>query len=179
MKLEAMLTADKTIRAPVAGRVAEILVAVGENVGATDVVMTLTHGSEGIEAIAFLRPDQARRVEIGMPAHVVPSSVKKAEFSAIRGTVISVSRAPISKAYANSFLRNEELAERMTSGGERYLARIKLAEDTKSASGFRWWSGTGPQFPIKIGTLASVEIVLNKRAPVTLVVPALRDLLGL
>ena len=140
--------------------------------------MTLVHGGAGFEVIAFLKPDLARRVEIGMPAQVVPASVSKAEFGAIRGTVSSVSSAPVSKSDANNLLRDEQLAERMTSGGETYLARIGLAEDTTSASGFKWWSGGGPQFRIKAGTLAGVEIVLMERAPVTFVVPALRQLLG-
>lgn len=177
-KLETMRTIDNTIRAPGAGRVEEIRVVLGQNVSATTVIMTLVHGGAGFEVIAFLKPDLARRVEIGMPAQVVPASVSKAEFGAIRGTVSSVSSAPVSKSDANNLLRDEQLAERMTSGGETYLARIGLAEDTTSASGFKWWSGGGPQFRIKAGTLAGVEIVLMERAPVTFVVPALRQLLG-
>ncbi len=176
--LEAKRKIDRTVRAPVAGRIAEIRIALGENVVATDVIMTLRHGGPGKELIAFLKPDQARRVKIGMAARVVPSSVNKAEFGAIRGTVSSVSHAPVSRAYADSFLRNEQLAERMTSDGATYLAWINLVEDPKSASGFKWWSGDGPNFAVKSGTLAQVEIILEKRAPVTLVVPALRELLG-
>ena len=85
---------------------------------------------------------------------------------------------PTSKGYADVFLLNEQLAESMDSGGKTYLARINLAEDTNSVSGFKWWFGGGPQFRVNAGTFAEVEIVLNERAPVTFVVPALRQLVG-
>lgn len=177
-QLEALRASDDTIRAAVKGRVEEIRVARGQSVDAATVIMTLVHGGQGFEMLAFLNPYQARRVEIGMPAQVVPSSVNKAEYGSIRGTVTAVSSAPVSKDYANDLLRNPQLAERMTSGGEMFLARISLAENADSASGFEWWSGAGPKFRIDAGTLASVEIVLRERPPITLVVPALKELLG-
>ncbi len=169
---------DRVVRASIGGRAEEIRISIGQQITAAEILMTVAHGGVGFDVIAFLRPDQARRIVIGMPAHVIPSAVNKAEFGSIRGTVLSISEEPVSKQQANALLRNEALAERFTSGGESFLVRITLIEDADSKSGFKWWPGMRPDFPINIGTLASVEIVLEERAPVTLVVPAMRQFLG-
>jgi len=180
-KLERLISlrnAEKLIRATIGGRVEEIRAAVGQNVSRTDVLMTVVHGGSGAEVIAFLDPRQARRVVIGMPVHVIPSSIDKAEFGSIQGKVSLVSPEPVSQANAKNLFQNSQLAAQLASTGEMYLARIKLAEDTGSANGFKWWFGSGPKFKIKPGTFASVEIVVREQAPVELVVPAMRSILG-
>ena len=46
-------------------------------------------------------------------------------------------------------------------------------------SGFEWWSGKGPPYRITAGTVATVDVVVERVRPITLVIPALRKLLGI
>lgn len=169
---------EKTIRAPTDGRIQEIRVGVGQNVAMADVLMTIGSGEAGYEVIAFLDSKQARRVSPQMPVHIIPSSVVKEEFGSIKGNVAFVSTEPVSQAYANNILQNSGLAQKFDPSGTRFLARIKVISDSSNPSGFKWWFGEGPDFEIKAGTLSEVEIVVREQRPVSLIVPALRSVLG-
>ena len=164
------------IRAPEAGRIEEIRIVRGQTISPENVAMTMSHGGAGFEVIAFLQPADAKRVAVGMPAHVLPATVSKAQFGTMRGKVTSISPGPISTAAANTLLQDRQMANRLSSEGLAYLTRITLDVDSNAPSGFRWWTGTGPPFPVEAGTLASVEIVLQDVPPLTLVVPAAREL---
>lgn len=180
-KLDRLLVLSKTertVQAPISGRVQEVRVGVGQNVSVDDILITIGHGGSGFEAVAFLAPEQARRVSTGMLAHVIPSSASKAEFGSIRGEVTFVSAEPVSQADANNIFQNAQLAARLASSGGVFLARVRLEGDTDTKSGFKWWSGTGPNFKIKTGTLTDVEILVREQPPVSLIVPALRSFLG-
>ncbi|WP_170400861.1 NHLP bacteriocin system secretion protein [Ruegeria arenilitoris] len=177
-QLQSTRDTGKSVHVPDDGEVQEIRVAEGENVTATTVIMTVAQGGDGTEVIAFLQPQYARRVKVGMQAHVIPSSVTRANFGTMRGTVSFISQVPVSEKEVNSILRNEQLADRMVSSGEEYLARISLVQNTDSPSGFEWWTGQGPPFRINLGTLAEVDIILDEKPPIALVIPALRALIG-
>ena len=175
-RLTATQKVRSVIRAPEAGRIEEIRIVTGQTISPENVAMTMSHGGAGFEVIAFLQPADAKRVTVGMPAHVLPATVSKAQFGTMRGRVTSISAGPISTAAANTLLQDRQMANRLSSEGLAYLTRIALDVDTDVPSGFRWWSGTGPPFPVEAGTLASVEIVLQDVPPLTLVVPAAREL---
>jgi len=171
------LEQSRVVRAQVAGVVEEIHVATGENAGPQDRLMTIASGGEGFEALAFLPAESGSRVTVGMAVHVIPTTVQKAEYGTMRGVVAYVSELPVSTEQIDTLLANRDLAERFAAIGSPYMARVELFPDRESASGFEWWSGGGPPFDVRVGTLVDAEIVVREQAPATLVVPALRRLL--
>ncbi|MEM1360803.1 MAG: HlyD family efflux transporter periplasmic adaptor subunit [Pseudomonadota bacterium] len=175
-RLTATRDQNGVIRAPSAGRIEEIRVIQGQTITPETIAMIISSGGDGYEMIAFLQPADAKRVTSGMAAHVGPVTASKAEYGTIQGTVTSVSPDPVSPAFVNTLFQDLSLSEQLSSGGLAYLARISLRSDTTAPSGFRWWTGDGPSFPIEPGTLADVEIVLEDLPPVTLVIPAAQDL---
>ncbi len=176
--LIAQRQADVDIRAPIGGHVQEIRVSSSQNVTTDQILMTIVHGTGGSEVIGFLEPDQATRVEIGMPVQVTPRTVEKAEYGAIKGDVIFVSQTPISSDYADYYLANEELAKKLTANGTTYLVKISLEANLQSINGYNWWNGEGPPFKVAIGTLAEIDVILATQSPVSLVIPALSWLKG-
>ncbi len=52
-------------------------------------------------------------------------------------------------------------------------------ETEDNPSGFEWWSGTGPPYKITAGSVATVDIIVERVRPITLVIPALRKLLSI
>lgn len=177
-EIEVRLESGRYVRAQVTGIVEEIRVSIGEMVRPDDVMITVATGGKGFEVLAFLRPEDGRRVEKDMDVHVIPTTVKKAEFGTMRGKVVFVSEAPVSSAQINALLRDPELSKSFTKNWVPYMSRIELFATSKNPSGFEWWSGEGPPYPVTIGTLANIEIVVREQAPVTLVVPAVREALG-
>jgi HlyD family secretion protein len=54
-----------------------------------------------------------------------------------------------------------------------------LIPDPAAPDGYCWSSGRGPRNPIHSGTLCESGITLERRAPITLVLPLLRRTFGL
>ncbi|MEM8561627.1 MAG: HlyD family efflux transporter periplasmic adaptor subunit [Pseudomonadota bacterium] len=176
--LEADLKRRLHVRSPASGVVEEVRIEIGDWVQPQDVLVTIASGGKNMEVLAFLRAREARRAKPGMPVHVVPSTVEKFEFGSVKGQVISVSEEPVSQSKINSVLGNQELAQQFASKDQLYLSRIKLMEAPQLPSGLQWWSGDGAPYRIKLGTLASVEVVVQEQPPIAFVVPGLRGLLN-
>jgi HlyD family secretion protein len=176
-RLEADREETRHLRAPTFGFIDEIHVTPGVAVDYKDSLVTLAKGGAGFELLAFLDPGQGARVRKGMPAHVVPSTVRKAEYGTLVGEVESVSEAPVSLLEMETLLGDRQLAEAFARNGQPYFSRIKLFQSADNPSGFQWWSGKGPPFPVSVGTEATVDIVVREQRPISLVVPAVRQLL--
>jgi len=179
LDLQDRLEAWEVVRSQSAGHVEEIRVPVGAILRPGDNLMIVAKEQDGYDVLAFLGPADGKRVKPGMVAHVVPRTVRKEEFGAIRGTVIEVSERALSEAAVNAMVLDETLAGDFVRGGAPIFARIRLEERPDSKSGFAWWSGDGPDFRIEIGTVSGVEIVVQRHRPLALILPFLRMTLGL
>ncbi len=162
-------------RSPVDGIVEEILVGVGQIISHQDVIMTIANAKPGYEVISFLNIEDGHLVVKGMQAHIIPTTVTKAEYGSMRGTANFISKEPVSTARVNTLLRNQQLSERFTKDHTPYLATIELIPLETNASGFKWWSGNGPPYPISVGTLVDVEIVVREQRPITVIFPSLQE----
>ena len=173
------LVAASSVVAPVSGEVIEIKVAHGAMVGPGTAVVSIRSGPTNLELLFYVPPDASDQVEVGMQAHVVPVTVRREEFGAIRGTVASLSSFPASIEGAVAVLQNRNLAESFFKDGPPYAGRIALVPDPTTASGFSWTSSKAAGQTVGAGTLASVEIKTRSQPPITLAIPLLKDLLGL
>ena len=175
---EAPHEARESVVSPIDGVIYELRIVEGQAVGQGDLMVVFAAGAEQVEVLAFMEAEHARLVAEGMPAHVVPTTVEEAEFGSIRGEVTFISGHPMSRQALNTWLENPELVDELVQNGGPYLARIALLGDADSPNGFRWWSGSGPPYAIATGTLADVRVVVGEQAPITLVIPALRRIVG-
>jgi HlyD family secretion protein len=105
--------------------------------------------------------------------------VKKEEFGTVLGTVQSVSDLPVSNAAIKAMLHNDGLVQQFTREGSPILVRAHLMKDPSTPSRLAWTSGRGPDFDIEPGTLVSATITVREQAPVTLILPFLKSILGL
>jgi HlyD family secretion protein len=169
----------QVVRSQTAGHVEEIRVPNGAVVRPGEPIMIVTRESDQYDVLAFLTAAEGKRVKIGMAAHVIPQTIRKEEFGAIRGTVIGVSERAVSEAAINAMVLDETLARSFVRDGAPIFVRIRLEEREDSPSGFAWWSGRGPDFRIETGTIARVEVVLRRHRPITVLLPALNHLIGL
>ncbi len=168
----------RTVTSPKPGFVNSILTSDGHNVGSRDVVLTLSTGSKKLDVIGFVDAQRATRIRLGMTAYVVPSTVKKAEYGSLLGRISYISQTPISAAEIDAMLSDRQMTEFFTQTGPVFLVRIEALADRETPSGFAWTSKRGPPFTVEPGTLAEVQVVTKEQAPITLVMPALRELAG-
>jgi HlyD family secretion protein len=179
-RLKAEMTVGTSITAPIKGVIREVRVGRGEVVAAGSVVATIGQERDGhFEVVALLKGDSRKRVAVGMEAQVAPVSVKRAEYGSMKGRVLSVSAQDVSDEDVNRILNNRPLTTSLFDGQQALLARISLTTTKDNPSGFEWWSGKGPPYKVAAGTVATIDVVVDRVRPITLVIPALRKLLSI
>ena len=166
------------VRAPVSGRVTEIKAQVGAVLQPGESVLGIQTGGDGLDVLIYVSTAAGRRVEPGMPVRVSPNTVRHAEYGYMTGVVESISEFPASVDSMAAVLQNQELAVAFSSGGTPYAGRVALNPDAATASGFAWTSAKGAEVEITSGTVARVEIEVERQAPITLVIPLIREGLG-
>ena len=179
-RLKAEMAVGTTITAPIGGVVREVRVGIGDVVTPGSVVATVGQDRDGyFQLVALLKGDARKRVVAGMEAQVVPDTVKRQEYGSMRGRVIRVSSEDVSDEDLDRILHNRQLTKSLFGGQQALLAHIELMPTSDNVSGFQWWSGKGPPYKIPAGTVASVDIIVERVRPITLVIPALRKLLSI
>lgn len=179
-RLKAEMEVGTTITAPISGVIREVRIGIGDVVTPGSVVATVGQDRDGyFQLVALLKGDARKRVVAGMEAQVVPDTVKRQEYGSMRGRITRVSSEDVSDEDVDRILHNRQLTKSLFGGQQALLAHIELVPTSDNASGFEWWSGKGPPFKIPAGTVARVDIIVERVRPITLVIPALRKLLSI
>ena len=167
------------VAAPVSGRVTEVKAPIGAVLNAGQPVLSIKTGTDTLGVLVYIPPADGKRIEAGMEALVSPSTVRREEYGSLKGTVESVSAFPVSLEGMVAVLQNRNLARTFSEGGPPYSGRVALVPDPSTASGFAWTSPKAASETLTSGTLASIEVKVDSQPPITLVVPLLREMLGL
>lgn len=175
--LEGQLSLQTEVRSPYAGQVTEVQTPVGALTSAGGPVLTLQPANDDLEIVAFFPAQRAKEIAVGMAAQVVPAMVKAEEFGFLLGEVRSVSEFPSTDANIMRVFQNNALAAAVA-GGPVHEVRIALKRDPSTPSGFKWSSREGAPVTITPATLCSVKVITREQAPVTLVIPGIKALLG-
>jgi len=181
--LQKRLQISRTVLSPVAGTVADIQAAVGSIINEGIPLVSIASDGEGIDALIYMASQNGKRVKPGMTALIFPNTVEKEEFGGIQGEVISVSAFPTTAQAMLSYLQNQELVKSLTStehSTEAPIAvRVHLLNDANTFSGLKWSSSKGPKQLITPGTVVNANITIRKQAPITLVIPVLKQVTGI
>ena len=151
---------------------------IGDHVKPGDTIVTIASAGKGLDAVIFVSPKDGKRIKVGMPALIVPNTVNREEFGSIRGKVIKVSNYPITQNAMIALLHNEELVKLFAKDSAPILVRVRLLLNSKTYSGYDWTSSQGPRQLITPGTLVNGRIVVRRQAPITLMIPTFKKILG-
>ena len=169
----------RRIPAPASGRVIEHKASVGTVLRPGQPLLSIETAGGGLEALVYVPPSDGKRVEPGMRVLVSPVTVRRESSGAILGAVASVSEFPVSLDGMVAVLQNRDLAQNFSRSGPPHASRVVLVADPTTASGFAWTSPKGAETTLTSGTLVSVEVEVASKAPIELVVPLVKELLGL
>lgn len=175
----AKLRESRTVVSPHSGRVLEVLVDRGNVVSPGTPILNLELASADLQAILFVPASTGKKVLQGMKVRVSPSTVKREEFGAILGTVVRVAEFPSTARGMTRLLGNEALVERLMQAGPPIQVDVALERDPRTPTGYRWSSSQGPSLEISSGTLANGSVVVREDRPISLVIPTLREKLGI
>ncbi|KTD17294.1 NHLP bacteriocin system secretion protein [Legionella jordanis] len=176
--IEKRLTLSSVVVSPVDGEVISVLGKPGEVVQSGMKILDIEPSSEHIDAAVYVPAALGKLILPGMAAQVVPSTVKKQEYGSIVGVVRDVAKFPSSQSSMMSVLSNEKLVEDFSKSGPQLYIRIDLIE-ANTMSGYKWTTSQGPDISITNGTLCSADIIVKTQPPITLVIPTVKQFLGM
>lgn len=177
-ELNAKLAENVNVLSPQAGRVLEILADRGAVVNPGTPILSLEVISEELEAVLFVPASEGKRVRPGMAVLVSPSTVKREEYGAMLGKVTWAAAFPATARGMNRLLGNEALVTKLLEKGPLIQVNVALVRDPATPTGYRWSSSRGPRLDISSGTLATGNIVVKEERPINLMIPTLREKLG-
>lgn len=164
--------------APYAGRIIELKVYRGSPVSAGTPIASIEAEDGALEVIGYISALQAQNVRPGMEAQIAPGTVRREEYGFMRGRVKFVGAYPATPAAMMNVPGNESLMQSISAGGPVTEVHIE-PEKAATPSGFLWSSRNGPPMRISSGTICTVQIVTGHTQPISKVLPAMKDQLGL
>lgn len=178
-ELTTRLERSTRIVSPIAGHVTEVKATVGTFVAPGKAVLSIETAGEGLELVLYIPADQGKKITPGMIVQIAPATVKKEEFGTLQGKILEISEFPVSSEGMLAVLQNAQLVTRFSAQGAPYAARVKLVPDNTTPSGYAWSGGHGPPVALSSGTTATAEVTVHTQAPITLVLPLLRQRTGI
>jgi len=172
------------IRSSYAGEVVEVLTDAGVIVGQGTPLFKLKNknqisGDNKLRGVLYIPSQDGKKIEEGMDALVVPSTVQPQEYGFMKGKVTYVSDFPITQKGMMMTVKNDQLVQGMLSMGALFEVYVEFEKDNEAFSGFKWTSAKGPLIAINEGTSCMGKITVKSEPPVTMVVPALKKFFDL
>ena len=136
----------------------------------------------------FVDAATSQQLTEGMQVLVTPRGISRAQYGGIPGVVNEVGKLPLPSEGVAAYAGGRTLAGtiQQSSGGSQYLVRVKLeraepayCQQMLSLRCYRWSTSRRPPFPVRLGTLADVQINVQYRRPIEFVMPALKQALGI
>jgi len=182
-QLEKKLEFNQQIKSPYSGCILELTADNSSVLKPGDLLgsIKIDSISDSVSSVAYFPVGDGKKIKSGMDIFITPDTVKRERFGGIVGTVTNVSTYPITKQGASSIVGNAEVIEEIISKvGTVIAVQAKLQLDSSTSSGYKWSSSNGPEnLSITSGTTTITRVTLEKQAPITLVLPILREWSGL
>lgn len=167
---------------PYNGRVIEINKNENTMVASGAPILTIEQVGDSVtdlEARIFVAPLDGKKVKTNMDVQIATSTVKREEYGVMLGKVKSVADFPSSTEGMMRIFHNQQLVQALAAGAAPIAIQADLIPSANTASGYKWSSPRGPDTKIESGTLCTATITVRQQRPISLVIPVLRESLGL
>lgn len=129
--------------------------------------------------VCYVPLSSGKKIREGMTVMVYPTTVNKQEYGHMEATVLSVDNYVTSNAEMRNQLGDDLLVQSFTQEGPVLAVTCELRTDNSTASGFYWSSAKAKDILVVEGTLVSVDIVTDRKAPITMLIPFLKEKLSM
>ena len=134
-------------------------------------------GDESPIGLSYFALKDGKQLQPGMSILITPDTVQRERFGGIVGKITRVSPLPVTPEGTASVIGNAEVVKNlMGEQGAAIEVKANLLSDSSTFSGYKWSSSKGPKLKITSGTTAIVRVTVEERAPITFVLPILREL---
>ena len=128
-----------------------------------------------MSAILYVPAAKGKNIKAGMEVKVYPSTVNKQEYGHINAFVNRVGDYVTSMDEMKNMLGDESLVQSFTSAGPVMQVQCSLKRDDNTVSGYEWSGRKGATVELSPGTPVTADIVTEKKAPITMLIPYLKD----
>jgi HlyD family secretion protein len=177
---QAQYALASTLVSPHDGAVVEVLAARGDTVAANQPVLSVEQPGGALEAVVYLPPmSEAKRIRPGQPVQVALATARKERYGYLVGRVTSVAKYPATEQGMLALFNNPGLARELARGGPPIAVSVELLRDPATRSGYRWSSQAGRALEVNSGTLTTATFTIEEQRPISLLIPLLRQGVGL
>jgi len=169
------------VYSPYTGRILEIGVSQNALIGAGMPILTIERTGKSVndlEAYVYIAPLDGKKVHPNMDVQISPSTVKREESGVMLGKVRAVADFPSTTQGMMRILKNDKLVQQLAAGAPPIEVQSDLIPSSDTLSGYKWSSPKGPETRIESGTLCTATITVKEQRPISLVIPILRNYLG-
>ena len=131
---------------PYSGKVVEIASTTDSLVtqGNTIIILEAREKNLDLDAIIYFSPFTGKKVQKGMKAQILPTTVKVEEYGFIEGLVTEVDKYPSTVQSVLKTLQNQALVQVLAANAAPIRVKIQLIRDENTPSGYKWSSRQGP-----------------------------------
>lgn len=179
IKVRLKLSTD--VISPYSGRVLEVKLDENSIVQAGSSILNMELAGDSIkdlEVIVFVSSLDGKKVKPGMDIFISPSTIKREEYGYMVGKVTAVAEFPSTSQGVMRILQNQQLVQQLSAGAAPIQINADLTPDAGATSGYKWTSPGGPPVLIQSGTLGTANISIRSQRPISLVIPMLREFVG-
>lgn len=157
----------------------EIVIGSGSMVGAgTEIIKVKKGTSDEKEALCYMPVGTGKKVVPGMEVMIYPTTVNKQEYGHMTGTVVSVASYVTSQTEMTKKLGDDTLVSAFLNNGPVVEVICSIKEDSDTVSGYYWSSKKGAEVNLTEGTMLEASIVTERKAPITMLIPYLKEMLS-
>jgi HlyD family secretion protein len=162
--------------------VLEVMTEQGDMVASGEPILSLDLTGRSVKnlvAVLYIPSIEGKRVRVGMPVQIAPSTVKQEEYGMMLGRVTYVSDFPATTKGMGRVLKNDQLVNVLSGSGAPYEVHADLMVAPETVSRYKWSSSNGPPLVIRSGTLATASIEVRAERPIGMVIPLFRKYTGI
>ncbi len=164
------------VTSTVSGKVTDIAVVQGSAVNqGSELLKVQQVGETENEVICYVPLNDGKKITEGMEVLLYPSTVNKQEYGHMSGTVLHVDPYVASTEDLRNKLGNDSLVQAFQQSGPVVAVECRLQKDASTSSGYYWSSDKGSDVALAEGTMMEASIVLEEKAPITMLVPYIKE----
>ncbi len=146
--------------------------------------LNASNKNEELKSLGFFVAQDGKRLRLGQAVRVTPTTTKQQRHGGIQGVITKISPLPVSQAALKLKLGDNATVTSVSqqagaAGGGLIEITTSLKKDSKTISGYDWGGGKGPNLVLSSGTTTIISVIVEERAPISYVIPLLRDMSGI
>jgi HlyD family secretion protein len=178
-RLEGLRSRVTQVRSTQKGRIVEMRKNVGDPVRMGELIATVEPTDAKLDAIVYVNAADAIAIKPGMDVRVSPLGVDRERYGFVKGVVEAINNYAATPESIAQIVANQAVARELLGDRSKVEMRVKMLPNENTISKLQWSTRDGAPENIGAGTRLGVEVVVERRRPITFVIPKLKEMLGL